>query len=267
MKPLFLAGSVISLTLAVWACSGKPPAPAEAPAAPCESAPAPEVAPAPAPQGSAVAPSPLPGASQALVSTKESQTALTPDAAIQQLKDGHARFMAGRTLPRSYADQVKGTGHGQFPFAAVLSCLDSRVGPEILFDQGIGDVFVARVAGNFVNEDILGSLEYATSVAGAKVIVVMGHSHCGAVKAACDNLKLGHITHLVQEIRPAVTASVGAQCSSKNHEQVEKAAEKNVEFALAELRKSDILKKLEADGKIKIVSAMYDIETGKVSLH
>ena len=199
------------------------------------------------------------------------QAAMTPDSALAALADGNRRFVAGDSLRRDYRRQVAATSHGQHPFAAVLSCVDSRSAPEIVFDQGIGDVFVGRVAGNVVDDLMLGSLEFATSVAGAKLVVVMGHTECGAVKAACDGVEMGHIGELVEEIAPAVdavTTPPGADRSSKNHDFVLAVTRQNVQMQVNEiLRKSEILRDLAAKGAIRIVPAMHDLATGEVTFY
>jgi carbonic anhydrase len=201
--------------------------------------------------------------------TKEAQSATTPQQAYDKLKAGNARFVAGHKEHRNLHRQVEETSHGQYPFASVVSCLDSRTSTELIFDQGIGDVFNARVAGNIVNPDILGSLEYASKVAGSKLVAVVGHTHCGAVKGACDNVKLGNLTGLLQKIEPAVAStasSKGEDRTSKNHAFVDRVAETNVRKTMANIRNnSPILRQMEKDGQIKIVGGMYDIETGKVT--
>ncbi len=198
--------------------------------------------------------------------TKEYQDAITPDMAIQKLKTGNGRFTGSKMVKRDYMKQYKVTGYGQYPFASVVSCIDSRAAPELVFDQGIGDLFVARVAGNIVNEDILGSLEFATKVAGSKIIVVLGHTSCGAIKGACDDVKLGNLTGLLAKMKPAV-ASVKetGDRSSKNSAFVEKVAEMNVQDTVAAIKaKSPVLKEMADKGEIKIVGAMLDVKTGKV---
>jgi carbonic anhydrase len=201
--------------------------------------------------------------------TKNRQTSISKDEAQQRLQRGNARFVAGRPLHRDQVKQVEETSHNQFPFASVVSCIDSRTSTELIFDQGIGDVFNARVAGNIVNADILGSLEYASKVAGSKLIAVIGHTHCGAIKGACDHVVLGNLTGLLSKIEPAVAATptkAGEARSSKNAAFVDHVAEKNVLLTMANIRKqSAILNEMEKAGQIKIVGGMYDIETGKVT--
>ncbi len=198
----------------------------------------------------------------------EAQAATSPDQAIQMLADGNARFAAGASLHCDLLGEMKATAEKQTPFACVLACIDSRSAPELVFDQQVGDVFVARVAGNVPTAEILGSFEYATKVAGAKAIVVLGHNHCGAVKGAVDRADVGaNLTTLLDEIEPAVVATpLEGERSSKNHHFVEAVAETNVRFAVAALtEKSPVLKALVDEGAVKVVGALYDIETGKVT--
>jgi carbonic anhydrase len=201
--------------------------------------------------------------------TPESQSSITPSQAIEMLKQGNVRFTSGSTTSRDYQSQVSQTAGGQYPIAAVVSCIDSRIPTEIVFDQGIGDVFNARIAGNFVNEDILGSLEFACKVAGAKAIVVMGHTSCGAIKGACDKAELGNLTQMLEKITPAVDAihtPEGADRSSANAEFVDAVAAKNVELTLAKIKEnSPVLKEMIEANEIEIIGAMYDVANGKVS--
>ena len=199
--------------------------------------------------------------------TSKVQAAITPDKAIEMLKQGNERFINGNAVKREMLAQVKQTSKGQFPFAAVVSCLDSRIPPEIVFDQGIGDLFVARVAGNFVNDDILGSLEFATKLAGAKLIVVMGHTECGAIKGACDGAQLGLLTATLANINPAVEAVKGDYTprSSKNTKFVQAVTEMNVQLTMQKLReRSVVLREMLDKGEIAMVGAMYDVSTGEV---
>lgn len=200
------------------------------------------------------------------VLTQEQQAALSPDDVIGSFKDGNERFMNNDLTARDHSAQVRNSTMAQFPKAIVLSCVDSRVPVEDVFDRGIGDLFVARVAGNFVNEDILGSMEFACKVSGSKVILVMGHEHCGAVKAAVDDVKLGNITAMLSKIRPAVLAvEYEGDRTAKNDEFVHMACESNVKNTMNEIRtKSPILKEMEDNGEIKIVGAVYDMDSGKV---
>ncbi len=201
--------------------------------------------------------------------TKETQAALNPSGAIALLKEGNQRFVANKKAERNLLDQVKQTTSGQYPFATILSCIDSRVSAELVFDQGVGDIFSARVAGNIVNEDMLGSMEFACKLAGTKVIVVLGHTSCGAVKGACDDAKMGNLTELLSKIKPAVNAikepEDESQRNSKNSTFVNAVAEKNVHLTIDNIRmESAVLKEMEDNGEIAIVGAMYDIADGKV---
>ncbi len=200
--------------------------------------------------------------------TRELQRAMTPDEALMRLKEGNARFVGNLQAQRELLQQVQETGAGQYPFAIVLGCVDSRVPPEVIFDQGIGDIFSARIAGNFVNEDILGSMEFATRVAGAKLILVLGHTQCGAIMGAIDDVKLGNLTGMLAKLKPAVeaAASPGETYSSENGEFVRAVTENNVELTLAAIgEKSPVLSEMLAAGEIKLAGAVYDVETGKVS--
>jgi carbonic anhydrase len=201
------------------------------------------------------------------VLTKEEQDALTPDEVIQAFKDGNERFMNNDLTARNHSEQVRKSTNAQFPKAIVLSCVDSRVPVEDVFDRGIGDIFVARVAGNFENTDILGSMEFACKVSGSKVVLVMGHEHCGAVKAAIDDVKLGNITEMLEEIRPAVDAvEYEGDKTSKNEEFVHMVCESNIRRTMDDIReRSPILKEMEENGEIKILGAIYDMDSGKVS--
>ncbi len=200
------------------------------------------------------------------VMTRETQAATTPAKALQILKQGNARFVAGEATDYDYLAQVKQTAGGQFPFASVLSCLDSRIPPEIVFNRGIGDLFVARVAGNFVNDDILGSLEFAAKLAGSKLIVVMGHSECGAVKGACDTAQLGLLSTTLASLNPAVSAVPGHNPrTSANGAFVQAVAEMNVTLTMKKLRdRSVVLRQMIDAGEIALVGAMYDVGTGRV---
>ena len=201
------------------------------------------------------------------VLTAEEQKALTPDEIIENLKAGNKRFTNNDLTQRDHSAMVRDGARGQYPKAVILSCLDSRVPVEDVFDRGIGDIFVGRVAGNFVNTDLLGSMEYGCKVAGAKVILVLGHLSCGAIKSAIDNVKMGNITTMLEKIKPAVIKSqsfVGEK-SSKNDAFVELVSKNNVRNAIEMIRsKSPILKEMEAKGEIKIVGAYYDLRTGIV---
>ncbi len=201
---------------------------------------------------------------------KETQENLTPSDVLQELLEGNKRFTDNSLAEVAHLDLVSQTTTGQYPKAVVLSCIDSRVPVEQVFDQAIGDIFVARVAGNFENEDILGSLEYSCAVAGSKLVFVLGHESCGAVKAACDDVKLGNITHLLSNIMPAVKKSakeIDGDNSSANPEFVAKTVENNVLLTMDRIReRSEILADLENIGKIKIVGGVYSLQTGKVTM-
>jgi carbonic anhydrase len=202
--------------------------------------------------------------------TQEAQAAITPAKALAMLKQGNERFVSGKMMKRDYLAQVKKTSKGQFPFAAIVCCLDSRTQPEILFDQGMGDIFVARVAGNFVNDDILGSLEFATKLAGAKLIVIMGHTNCGAVRGACDAAQLGLLTAALANINPAVSAVQGDYTprTGQNEKFVQAVTEKNVRLSMQKLRdRSVILREMIDKGEISLVGAMYDLGTGEVTFY
>jgi len=190
--------------------------------------------------------------------TKDVQNKMTPAGALERLSAGNERFVTGKMHLRDYATEVGETAEGQFPFAAILGCIDSRATAEQLFDQGVGDLFNARVAGNIVNEDVLGSLEYACHVAGAKLILVLGHTACGAVTAATQRVELGNITALLSKIMPVVD-------SLPEKIAVDEVAEHNVQFSIERIRKeSVILKDMERAGEILIKGAMYDVASGKV---
>lgn len=201
------------------------------------------------------------------VLTQEQRDALTPDEVLNIFKEGNERFINNDLTARDHSEQVRKSATGQFPKAVVLSCLDSRVPVEDVFDRGIGDIFVGRVAGNFVNEDLLGSMEFGCKVAGSKLILVMGHEHCGAVKAAIDDVKLGNITAMLTKIRPAVDKVIyEGDRTSKNEEFVAKVCKSNVMNTIEQIRaKSPILKEMEDIGQIKIVGGVYDMDSGVVT--
>lgn len=209
-----------------------------------------------------------PGVVPAIAQNKDTQAAITPAIALQMLKDGNARFTSGRMAKRDLMKQVKATGSGQYPFASVVGCMDSRASPELVFDQGIGDIFSLRIAGNFVNDDIIGSLEYGSRVAGARLIVVLGHSDCGAIKGTCDGVQLGHLTGALARIKPALDAvpDDGSPRNSKNYAFVQKVADMNVRLAVKAIRdKSPVLREMADKGEIAIIGAMLDVKTGKVT--
>lgn len=198
---------------------------------------------------------------------KEMQAAITPTMAIQILKDGNKRFMNNLKANRNLLEQVNDTSDGQHPFAVILSCIDSRTSAELIFDQGLGDVFSVRIAGNIVNEDILGSMEFACKVAGAKLIVVLGHSKCGAIKGACDHVEMGNLTALLSKIQPAVfdEKSVSENRNSTNSEFVEKVAAINVQRTVSAIvERSPILKEMIENGEIGIIGGMHIISNGEV---
>ncbi len=200
--------------------------------------------------------------------TKETQASITPEKAIAFLKEGNQRFQQNLKANRNLLQQVNETGDGQFPFAAILSCIDSRVSAELVFDQGLGDIFSIRIAGNFVNEDILGSMEFACKLAGSKLIVVLGHSRCGAIKGVCDDAQLGNLTAMLSKLKPAVAAvkEPSENRNSQNSEFVEKVSHANVELTIENIKmRSSVLKEMLDNGEIAIVGAMYDVETGEVT--
>jgi len=204
--------------------------------------------------------------------TRETQTTMTPEKSLQYLKEGNIRFLNNLKINRNLLEQVNDTSEGQFPFATVLSCIDSRVSAELVFDQGLGDIFSVRIAGNFVNEDILGSMEFACKLAGTRLIVVLGHTACGAVKGACDNAKLGNLTAMLSKIKPAVTAVTSpadtSLRNSSNSDFVDSVSAKNVQLNIDRiLKESSVLAEMQSGGEIQIVGAMYDIQTGAVSFY
>jgi len=202
--------------------------------------------------------------------TAESQSKLSPNEAIQLLKEGNKRFVSREMRERDLMAQVEETSKGQFPFACIVGCIDSRVPATTVFDQGIGSLFIATVAGNIINEDILGSLEFGCAAAGSKAIVVLGHTSCGAVKGACDSVELGNLTSLLSKINASVKETVEpndpTMRNSSNLLFVNEVAKNNVLRSVENIRvKSNVLRRLEEEGKITIVGAMYDVGTGKVS--
>jgi len=197
---------------------------------------------------------------------KAQRDKLTPDEVIELMKKGNERFRLGKESPHDYLTQQKASAKGQYPAAVILSCIDSRAPAETIMDLGIGDTFNARVAGNISNDDILGSMEFACKLAGAKVVLVMGHTACGAIKGAIDNAQLGNLTLLLGKIRPAVAATkYQGERSASNYGFVDAVARTNVELTMADIRRrSSVLADLEKSGAIKIVGAMYNLETGAV---
>ena len=198
--------------------------------------------------------------------TKNTQEKLTPKTAHNILVEGNKRFVQNLKAQRNLKDQVLQTSDGQFPFAVILSCIDSRVPAELVFDQGIGDIFSVRVAGNIVNEDVLGSMEYACKVAGSKIVVVMGHTKCGAVTAACQHVELGNITNLLDKIKPAVKIIEDKENVSLNEDAIEEVATLNVQMSIERIRKeSPILAEMEQNGDIEIVGSIYNVSDGLVT--
>ena len=205
--------------------------------------------------------------------TSETQATITPEKALNFLKEGNQRFINNLKANRDLLEQVNATRAGQWPFAVILSCIDSRTSAELIFDQGLGDVFSIRIAGNFVNQDILGSMEFGCNVAGSKFVVVLGHSKCGALKggldsAAIEPMGMDNLNHLIGHFDPIIKTIIkdGEERSSSNEDLLERLNHHNVKHAIEDIRKqSSTLKKLEDEGKIKIVGANYDVETGVVS--
>jgi carbonic anhydrase len=202
--------------------------------------------------------------------TQQAQRAMSPADALKRLTEGNDRFVRGHPLKRDFPTQAQETASGQYPFAAVLCCVDSRVSPELVFDQGLGDVFCVRIAGNIVNDDILGSLEFATQVAGARLVLILGHSACGAIKGACNKVELGHLTGLLDKIEPAVDAvkaKPGTEVHEKSADFVDLVARENVRRMVRLLQEeSPILKDLVGRGALRIVGGFQDLPTGRVVL-
>ncbi len=199
------------------------------------------------------------------VAFTQQQASMTPDAALADLKAGNRRFVAGQTRDYDLLAQARATASGQYPKAIILGCLDSRVPPEMVFDQGIGDIFVGRVAGNFENQDLLGSMEFGTKLAGAKLIVVLGHEACGAVKGAIDQVKLGNLTATLENIN-VDTSGIAGERSSKNKTLVASVIESNVRQTVRDIQsRSPVIADLVRQGELKVVGAIYDLDTGRVS--
>jgi carbonic anhydrase len=202
--------------------------------------------------------------------TKEIHASLTPQLAFQILKEGNERFTNNLKINRNLLQQLNETSKEQYPFAVVLSCIDSRTSAELIFDQGFGDLFSIRIAGNIINEDILGSMEFACKIAGAKIVVVLGHSSCGAIKGACDDMKLGNLTTLIGKLKPAM-ARVREPITNRNSmnlEFVEKVAAANVCLTIANIKhRSEILREMQDNNEIAIVGGMYEIETGSIEFY
>ncbi|HHZ81866.1 MAG TPA: carbonic anhydrase [Flavobacteriales bacterium] len=202
-----------------------------------------------------------------ITQTKDSRSYLTPEDVLEILKSGNRRFIEKDFVSRDFAKQIEETARGQFPYAVILSCIDSRVPTEIIFDQGIGDVFCIRVAGNVVNSDVIGSLEFSCKVAGAKLVLVLGHTSCGAIKGACDDVNLGELTGLLDKIKPSINKVVEqGDRTSKNLSFVNRVAETNVDVMKNLIRKkSPILQELELSKEVLFVGGMYSVETGEVN--
>lgn len=202
--------------------------------------------------------------------TKELQKSITPAMALDILKKGNERFVSNLKANRNLLQQVNETSEGQFPFAVILSCIDSRTSAELIFDQGLGDIFSVRIAGNIINDDILGSMEFACKVAGSKIIVVLGHTKCGAIKGACDNVEMGNLTTLLKKLKPAVSLekTVTENRNSGNSDFVEKVATINVKETMRAIpERSPILKEMITKGELGLAGGMYDVSTGKVEFY
>lgn len=202
--------------------------------------------------------------------TKEMQAQLTPTGAIEILKEGNKRFVNNLKVNRNLLQQVNETSDGQHPFAFILSCIDSRTSAELIFDQGLGDIFSCRIAGNILNEDILGSMEFACKVAGSKVVVVLGHTKCGAIKGACDDVRLGNLTTLLEKVKPAIAAEVetAQNRNANNTKFVQNVAELNVRQTLKQIpAQSQVIEELIRNGDIALIGGMYDVETGVVEFY
>tara|TARA_B100000242_G_C42904440_1_gene419412 strand:+ start:143 stop:784 length:642 start_codon:yes stop_codon:yes gene_type:complete len=205
-----------------------------------------------------------------IAANKESQINISPTEVINILKEGNKRFINGNETKKDFSAEVKGTSSGQYPLACILGCIDSRVPAEIIFDQGIGDIFNVRIAGNFVNTDILGSMEFACKVAGSKVILVLGHSQCGAVKGACDGVKLGNLTSMLSNFDQVINSNQysDGERNSQNGEYVHLIAESNVKNTIEKIRtESPVLKEMEDNGEIKIIGGMYYVSNGTVEFY
>ena len=202
--------------------------------------------------------------------SKETQATLTPETALEILVEGNERFVKNLKANRNLLQQVNETSAGQFPFATILSCIDSRTSAELVFDQGLGDIFSIRIAGNILNEDILGSMEFATKVAGSKIIVVLGHTKCGAIVGACNHVELGNLTTLLNKVQPAIfhERSVTENRTGANPEFVNKVTELNVHLTIDRIRReSPVIAELEEQHKIKIIGGIYDVDNGKVTFY
>lgn len=199
--------------------------------------------------------------------TQEMQASMTSDCAIKVLKEGNQRFVSNLSLNRNLLQQVNETADGQYPFATILSCIDSRTTAELIFDQGLGDIFSIRIAGNIVNEDILGSMEFACKVAGSKLIMVLGHTNCGAIKGACDHVEMGNLTTLLEKIQPAIELEKSGKgnSDSNNLDFVNSVARKNIFHSMEEIKsRSTVLRQMIEQGSIALVGGLYDVNTGNV---
>ena len=202
--------------------------------------------------------------------SKETQSSLTPETALQILKEGNQRFISNLKANRNLLQQVNETSSGQFPFATILSCIDSRTSAELIFDQGLGDIFSIRIAGNILNEDILGSMEFATKVVGTKVLLVLGHTKCGAIVGACNHVEMGNLTTLLNKIQPAIFSEKKTKenRNGSNSDFVNNVTELNVHLTIERVRReSPIIAEMEQLGQIKIVGGLYNVETGEVSFY
>ncbi|EMR03927.1 carbonic anhydrase family protein [Cesiribacter andamanensis] len=203
--------------------------------------------------------------------TKEAQANLSPDRALEILKEGNERFVNNLKANRNLLQQVNETSTGQFPFAAILSCIDSRTSAELIFDQGLGDIFSIRIAGNILNDDILGSMEFACKVAGSKLVLVLGHTRCGAIIGACNHVEMGKLTGLLSKVKPALEVDASLpqeQRTGNNPDYVQAVAENNVHLTMKRIRQeSSILAEMERNGQIRIVGGMYEVETGQVNFY
>lgn len=200
--------------------------------------------------------------------TKETQENLSPKRALEILKEGNARFLNNLKANRNLLQQVNETAEGQYPFATVLSCIDSRTSAELIFDQGLGDIFSIRIAGNILNEDILGSMEFATKVVGTKIVVVLGHTKCGAIVGACNHVEMGNLTTLLNKVQPAIVAEKETKenRTGSNEKFVNNVTTLNVHLTIDRIRReSPIIAELEREGKIKIVGGIYEVKSGKVT--
>lgn len=203
--------------------------------------------------------------------TKETQSSLNPEKAMDLLKEGNERFVNNSKADRNLLEQVNETSKGQFPFATILSCIDSRTSAELIFDQGLGDVFSIRIAGNILNEDILGSMEFGCKAAGSKLLVVLGHTKCGAIYGACNHVEMGNLTTLLKKVKPAIdkeTETPQEERTGSNDKFVYNVTVNNINLVIDKIRKeSQVLADMEKNGEIKIVGGMYDVETGQVTFY